>query len=322
MARSSIRPARLLGAALAALSVVGLAACGSSSGDQAAGGGSGVTLKAGVFSWTAAEIETDILADIAKAHPSLGVANITTTNVDPAPGWVGLQKGSLDFLTEVNLPNQQTFADKAKATTQLVSQTYGGATQGWFVPKYLVQSGGAAQGLTSVSQLADASWAKKVGGTLYDDDPGWVTTTENTARIKAFGLKLKHVTSSDAALVAQVERAYARKQPILFYFYHPHWLFQKLDLVQLKEPKPYTSTCFTSGGPSDCAIPTLSAWTAENKDLVTKAPKFAALLKKFQISLSDLEQLLAENNAKGSTPAQLASEWVKAHASEIDQWVG
>ncbi len=320
MDRLTVRPTRLLAAAAVA-ALLALVSTFAASGASAKAATAGVTLKAGVFSWTAAAIETDILADIAHAHPDLGVAKITTTNIDPAPGWIGLQRGNLDFLTEVNLPNQQSFANEAKATTKIVSETYGGATQGWFVPAYAVAPGGALHGLTSISQLSDSSWAAKVGGTLYDDDPGWVTTEENTDRIKAFGLKRKHVESSDAALVAQVTRAYEQKKPILFYFYHPHWLFTKFKLVQLSEPKPFTSKCFTAGGPDNCAIPTLSAWVAENDGLAKKAPKFAALLKKFKVSLNDLQTLLEQNEAKNLSPAKLAQKWVDANKAEINTWL-
>lgn len=315
------RPARtrVLAAITAVACLFTLTACGS--GSSASGSSTkGIQLKVGEFSWTAASIETQIIAAIAKAHPDLGVSSVKAVKVDPAPGWVGLKRGDLDVLPEVNLPNQQTFADQAKSTTTLLSETYGGATQGWFVPKYLVATGGAAEGLTSISQLSQKKWADKVGGTLYDADPGWVTTTENAARIKAFDLKLKHQTSSEAALIAQLKRAYERKQPILLYFYHPHWLFTKYDLVQLKEPKPYTSTCFIKGGPSDCAIPTLAAWIAARKDLATRAPKFYAALKNVSIPLADIESLLAKSE-NGTSASTLAQQWVSAHKSEVDQWV-
>ncbi len=316
MLRSTSRPARW-GAALAATTMLTLAACGSSSSDSASA--DGVELTVGQFSWTAAAVETEILAAIAEEHPDLGVSSVKTVKVDPAAGWVGLQRGDIDVLPEVNLPNQQTFADKAAKTTELVSETYGGATQGWFVPKYLVEPGGAAEGLTSIDQLNE--YKDKVGGTLYDADPGWVTSQQNTDRIKAFGLDIQHKTSSEAAVIAQLKRAYDRKEPILFYFYRPSWIFSAYDLVQLDEPKPYKDDCFTDGGPSDCAIPTLAAWTAANKDVAEKAPKFAAALKNVKIPLEDIEALLAESEDKGTKPDALAKQWLADHQAEVDQWV-
>ncbi|MDQ8045907.1 MAG: glycine betaine ABC transporter substrate-binding protein [Solirubrobacteraceae bacterium] len=307
--------------ALTATLALGVAGCGSSDTDSAKGSAStgGIELKVGQFSWTAAAVETNILADIAKAHPDLGVKSVKVTPVDPAPGWVGLGRGDLDLLTEVNLPNQQDFADKAKATTSLVSETYGGATQGWFVPRYAVEGAGApAAGLTSIDQLNQ--YKSVFDGTLYDSDPGWVTSQQNKKRIKAYGLDYKQSNSSEAALIAQVGRAFAKKQPILFYFYHPHWLFKKYDVVQLKEPNPYNpATSFKTDDKS--AIPTLAAWIAVNNDLKTKAPEFYAALSKVKIPLADIEGLLEQVDAKKQQPADVAQQWVDAHKTEIDQWV-
>ncbi|MDO9356334.1 MAG: glycine betaine ABC transporter substrate-binding protein, partial [Solirubrobacteraceae bacterium] len=201
-------------AAIFATLATGIAACGSDSDsgtDSAkAGASGGIELKVGQFSWTAAAVQTEILTQIAKDHPDLGVKSVEATPVDPAPGWVGLQRGDLDLLTEVNLPNQQDFADKAKADVNLVSETYGGATQAWFVPRYAVEGANApAAGLKSIDQLNQ--FKDVFDGTLYDSDPGWVTSQQNKKRIKAYGLDLKQSNSSEAALIAQVERAFAKK---------------------------------------------------------------------------------------------------------------
>lgn len=306
---------------MSALAVLSVAGCTSEAPDKAAGSGSGdgIEIKAGQFSWTAAQLQTEILGQLAAQHPDLGVSKVTPVSVDPATGWVGIQRGDLDVLTEVNLPNQQTFADKAKAEVNLVSETYGGATQGWFVPKYLVDGAGApAAGLKSIDQLND--YADKVGGTLYDADPGWVTTQQNTKRIEGYGLNLKHKTSSEAALIAQLKRTYDNQEPILLYFYHPHWLFQAYDLVQLEEPNPYQEGCFT-GDDNRCAIPTLAAWIGARKDLEERAPKFYAALGKIKIPLTDIESMLDEVDQQKKEPADVAKQWLSDHQTEVDTWL-
>ena len=279
----------------------------------------GIEIKAGQFSWTAAEVETEILGRLAAAHPELGVSKVTPVRIDPAAGWLGLQRGDLDLLTEVNLPNQQAFADKAKDEVNLVSQTYDGAAQGWFVPKYLVDGPTApAAGLTRIDQLND--YADKVGGALYDADPGWVTTQQNTKRLAAYGLTIQHKPSSEAALIAQLDRQYKRQEPILLYFYHPHWVFQDYDLVQLEEPNPYKDGCFT-GADDKCAIPTLAAWIGARKDLETRAPKFYAALAKIEIPLTDIEAMLNQVDQEKKAPADVAQAWIDEHKTEIDTWV-
>ncbi|MDO9395413.1 MAG: glycine betaine ABC transporter substrate-binding protein, partial [Herbiconiux sp.] len=204
------------------------------------------------------------------------------------------------------------------ADTALVSETYGGATQGWFVPKYATEPGQPLEGLKSITQIND--YADKLDGKLYDADAGWVTSQQNKKRIAAYGLNVKQSNSSEAALIAQVGRAFGKKEPILFYFYHPHWLFQKYDVVQLEEPDAFdAATSFKTNDKS--AIPTLAAWIAARQDLETRAPKFYAALKNVKIPLADIEGLLQQVDSEKKKPADVAQAWVTEHKTEIDQWV-
>lgn len=324
MTRTLVRPRSRFGAlAVTLLLATGASACGSSdsgsSGQTGAAGKTteGVTVKAAQFSWTAAGLTTAIVSEIAKRKPDLGVKQIDTTQLDPAAAWAGAQRGDVDLLTEVALPNQQTFADKAKAQVDVVSQTYGDASQGWFVPKYAVQPGGALEGLTAVTQLNQ--YSKQLGGQFYDADPGYVTTEQNTKRLKGYKIDLKHVVAGEAAEQAQLKRAYARKQPIVLYLYHPHAVFAQFDMVQLTEPTPYAEGCLTTGNGA-CAMPAYSAHVATSKKLATDAPKFASMLKQLKISLTDMEAMQKQVDIDKKDVATVAKTWVDGKTSEIDSW--
>ena len=101
--------------ALAALLAAALAGCSSEEAGSGggSGGGDGITVQTAEFSWTAAGLTNGILGEIAADHPDLGVASLATTQLDPAAAWAGAQRGDIDLLTEVALPNQQELADKA-----------------------------------------------------------------------------------------------------------------------------------------------------------------------------------------------------------------
>ncbi|MDO8212049.1 glycine betaine ABC transporter substrate-binding protein [Conexibacter sp. CPCC 206217] len=326
------RWARLVAVIAAALLCLGLAACGDSDDDGASTGAAtaaagasttaaateGVDLKAGQFSWTAAAVQTEILAAIAAEHPELGVKSIESVRLDPAAGWVGLQRGDVDLLTEVNLPNQQAFADRARDEAVLAARVYDGAVQAWFVPRYAVEPGGPLEGLRSIDQLND--YKGEVNETLYDGDAGWITTQQNAKRLKAYDLDLRHAKSSEAALIAQVRRSYDKREPILFFFYRPHWLFQQFDVVQLDEPNPYRAGCF-EGGADKCAIPAQQSWIAARSDLAERAPRFAAALRNVQIPLEEIESLLDQVDARRADPAVVARQWVDEHRAEVDAWV-
>ena len=314
-------PRRPVLAAVALTLSLLVGACGDDEDAAPAGGGSeAVDIKIGQFSWTAAAVQTEILAAIAENHPELGVAGVESVPLDPAAGWVGIGRGDVDVLPEVNLPNQQPFADKAGDDVELAAKVYDGAVQAWFVPRYAVEGDGAPlAGLTSVDQLDD--FKEQLGDTLYDGDAGWITTQQNEKRLKAYELDYKHAKSSEAALIAQVKRSFAQEEPVLFFFYRPHWLFKQFDVVQLEEPKPYADGCF-EGGNDQCAIPAQEAWIAARADLADRAPKFAALLQNVQIPLEEIETLLDEVDSKKRDPAEVAPEWVEANQTTVDSWIG
>ena len=319
------------GVALSALLTVGMAltACsgggssfsgGTSSGSGGSSGsaGSGLSVKAVEFPWSAAKITNVILTEVATQHPDLGVSGIETTTLGPAPAWAGGQRGDLDLFSEVALPNQQELADKAKDKVTLVHQTYGDAQQGWFVPTYATQPGQPLAGLTSVTQLND--YAAPLNNKLVDADPSFITTQQNAKRLQGYGLTLEQVASSEAAQLAELRRAYQAKEPILVYLYHPHWVFAEFEMTQLQEPNPYTPDCFTTGNGA-CAMPAYAAWTAASTKVQQDAPKFYAMLQKFEIPVPDMEAMLKSVDVDKKDATVVAKDWLAANPQLVQQWL-
>ena len=305
--------------ALALATLLAATVTGCTSEEAGSGGGSGVTVQAAQFSWTAAGLTNSILSEIAADHPDLGVASLATTQLDPAAAWTGAQRGDIDLLTEVALPNQQQLADQAADRVQIVSETYGDASQGWFVPAYAVAPGGPLEGLTSVTQLND--YADQLGGKFYDADPGYITTEQNAKRLQGYGVTLEHVVSSEAAELAQLANSYSREEPIVLYLYHPHAVFAQYDMVQLEEPTPYSDGCLTTGDGA-CAMPSYSANIAASTELREQAPAFVDLLTDLRISVEEMEAMQKQVDVDGEEVATVARQWVDGHADQIDQWIG
>src|SRR5215218_1477834 len=316
----TIVPARMSAVALTALLTAGVAGCSSQEAEAGgSGGGDGITVQAAEFSWTAAGLTNGILSEIAADNPDLGVASLATTQLDPAAAWAGAQRGDIDLLTEVALPNQQQLADQAADQVQIVSETYGDASQGWFVPAYAVAPGGPLEGLTSVTQLND--YADELGGKFYDADPGYITTEQNAKRLQGYGVTLEHVVSSEAAELAQLANSYSREEPIVLYLYHPHAVFAQYDMVQLEEPTPYSDGCLTTGDGA-CAMPSYSANIAASTELREQAPAFVDLLTDLRISVEEMEAMQKQVDVDGEEVATVARQWVDGHADQIDQWIG
>jgi len=209
-------------------------------------------------------------------------------------------------------------ADKAKAQVSLVHQTYGDAQQGWFVPTYATQPGQPLAGLTSVTQLND--YAAPLNNKLVDADPSFITTQQNAKRLQGYGLTLEQVASSESAQLAELRRAYQAKEPILVYLYHPHWVFAEFEMTQLTEPNPYTPDCFTTGNGA-CAMPSYAAWTAASTKVQQDAPKFYAMLQKFEIAVPDMEGMLKSVDVDKKDATAVAKEWLGANQDKVQQWV-
>ena len=319
MLRTSIRP-RASAVTLAALLAATATGCSAEEGAESAGSaGDGITVQAAQFSWTAAGLTNSILSEIASDRPELGVSTLQTTQLDPAAAWAGAQRGDIDLLTEVALPNQQELADGASDRVEIVSETYGDAAQGWFVPAYAVEPGGPLEGLTSVTQLND--YADQLGNRFYDADPGYITTEQNAKRLAGYGITLEHVVSSEAAELAQLENSYSREEPIVLYLYHPHAVFAQYDMVQLEEPTPYSEGCLTTGDGA-CAMPSYSANIAASKELQEDAPDFVALLENLRISVEEMEEMQKAVDVDGEDVSTVARQWVDDHSDEIDEWIG
>lgn len=284
-------------------------------------GDSGTTVRFGVFNWDAARVTTEVIIEVTERYPELGVDNVELReNLDTSIGWVALGQGQVDALTEVALPNQEPLYEENKENTELLSTTYDEAKQGWWVPNYVVESGGAAEGLDSVTELED--YTDVFEGELYDGPRGWITTNWNDARLEGYGLagSYEHVTASEAAYLAALDDAYNSEEPILLYLWQPHWAFAEYDLTLLEEPTPYKEGCL-DGGDGACAMPFQQANIAAHSDLKEKAPEFYAFLEQFKFDVAELQELLADRFVREEPFKQIAKSWVDAHQDEVESWV-
>ena len=285
----------------------------------ASAGADGPTVRLAQFPWSAAKLTNAILGEVVSAHPELGVGRLKTIQVGPATAWAGAQRGDVDALTEVAMPNQSELAAKAEDRIELVHPTYSGAEQGWYVPSYAVEPGQPLAGLTGVTQLND--YADALGNRLVDSDPSFLTTEYNAKRLAGYRLDLEQVTSSEAAQIAELRRAYERRQPILVYLYRPHYIFEELALTKLTEPTPAREDCYTTGDGA-CAMPAYSAWTAASPELARTSPGFAAMLRRFELPLPDVEQMLQRVDVDNEDVEVVARDYVAAHPDRVRQWVG
>lgn len=111
--------------------------------------------------------------------------------------------------------------------------------------------------------------------------------------------------------MAEVSSAYSRQEPVLFYFYSPHAIFQQFDLSQVELPA-YSDECYADPAAIDCAYPKDELLKIFNANLQEKDPDVHAFLSNMNYGSDAQIEMLTMLN-EGMTVEEAAQAWVDAH---------
>ncbi len=191
---------------------------------------------------------------------------------------------------------------------------------GWFVPKYVVDANPALATWEGYKDAAADFAAAETGdnGRFLGADPSWVQYDEQI--IKNLDLPFQVVwTGSEDALLAEVSSAYSRQEPVLFYFYSPHAIFQQFDLVQVELP-PYSDACYADEAAVDCAYPQdqlMKIFSAGLKDKDAAVHTFLSNMNYGSDAQIEMLAMLSD----GKTVEEAAQAWVDAHEDVWKSWL-
>jgi glycine betaine/proline transport system substrate-binding protein len=225
---------------------------------------------------------------------------------------------------------------------QAVGHPFLDATEGWYVPAYLVKGDPArhiaasAPDLASVSQLSEPKYValfrdpeQPNKGRFLNCPSGWTCEGVNTAKLHAYGLEGAYVDfrpGTGTALDAAITSAYLQGQPVLFYYFSPSPIVGRLKLIKLEEP-PYTPGCYkdltSTDGKHDhgCAAPPADVAYGVSTPFARSAPELTAVLAKASFPLDILNANLVEMaDAKRDASAQ-ALAFLKARPDVWRRWV-
>ncbi|MGH8352203.1 MAG: ABC transporter substrate-binding protein [Pseudomonas sp.] len=216
-----------------------------------------------------------------------------------------------------------------------VGEPVKGATEGWWVPDYLVQGEGApAAGLKSVSDLPrykalfrDPEERDK--GRFYNCPTGWTCEGVNTQKLKAYGLQDSYVnfrTGAGPALDAAISSAIRQRQPILFYYWSPTPLMGRYKLVQLEEPafdQKAWETLIDPANPNPVGTRSLPAKISigVSRDFHERAPALVELFERVEIPLPLFNRILAEMAEQHRAVAPMRADFFREQRAVWSQWV-
>jgi glycine betaine/proline transport system substrate-binding protein len=190
---------------------------------------------------------------------------------------------------------------------------------GWWIPTYLVEERpelARYQGLEGNEDLVD--------GKFLAGDPTFVSYDEEI--IKSLGLDLEVVYSgSEEALIQALDEAFKRKEPLLTYFYRPHWVHRKYDLTEVQLPA-YDEECEKAarerdGAGYDCDYANDVLFKALWLGLEDKAPAAFRFLKKFNYTTDDQQEIAFQVDSEGVPMRQAAEEWIKDNPDVWRAWL-
>ena len=280
--------------------------------------------------------------DSAAFHAAVATAIVERgygCKVERVPGAIaplvnGLARGDVDIVMEIWMANPVEAWSKAAEAGRVtpLGTTFPDATEGWYVPRYLVEGPDArAPDLKAVTDLkrykalfTDPEEPSK--GRFYNCVAGWVCEGINTRKLAAYGLENDFTNTrggSGEATVAVIEAALKRKRPVLFYYWSPSWLVGAYNLVKLEEPafdKAVWDELKASDRPSRAtAYPVSKVVVGANAEFPSQAPQLAEFFRKYGMSSAATSQMLAQARDKGIAPEQQALVFLK---SQPDTWKG
>ena len=175
------------------------------------------------------------------------------------------------------------------------------------VPTYTAEAG--VKSFADIAKIADGLDDK-----IYGIEPGndGNRLIQDIIDKKAFGLgDFELVESSEQGMLAQVARAVAAKEPIVFLAWEPHPMNVKFDLAYLEGGDDYFGP--NSGG--------ATVHTNVRAGYAGECPNVGRLLSNLSFTLPMESEVMGAILDEGKEPTEAAAEWLKANPSVLDGWL-
>ncbi|WMJ02352.1 ABC transporter substrate-binding protein [Pseudomonas chlororaphis subsp. aurantiaca] len=290
------------------------------------------------LNWESGSLITDILRTIVEKGYGLPTDTLpgTTITLETA-----LANNDIQVIGEEWAGRSPVWVKaEAEGKVAALGDTVKGATEGWWVPEYVVKGDPAkgikplAPGLRSVTDLKrykdvfkDPESPGK--GRFLNSPIGWTSEVVNKQKLKAYGLTDSYVnfrSGSGAALDAEITSSIRRGQPVLFYYWSPTPLLGRFKLIQLEEP-PFDAEAWKTLTDADHPNPRPTRSLASKLSIGVSTPfqkqypQIAEFFSKVDLPIDALNKALAEMSEKHTPPREAARAFLKAHPQVWRAWL-
>ncbi|MFI9806958.1 ABC transporter permease/substrate binding protein [Streptomyces sp. NPDC052301] len=291
-----------VGVVVLALIAGGTGVLGSSSGTSVASGtdvGKGKEIRIGYIPWDEGVASTFLWKEILEERGF----KVTTTQYAAGPLYTGLATGQLDFETDSWLPTTHAeYWKKYGKQLDDLGSWFGPTSLELTVPSYV-------KDVNSLADLKDH--ASEFGGRIVGIEPsaGEMGLLKSEV-LQRYGLQGTYdvVDGSTPAMLAELERAYAKRQPVVVTLWSPHWAYSDYDLKKLEDPQ-------NAWGKGD------GVHTLARKGFTAANPEVGRWLKGFSMTERQLTGLESRIQRAGKGKEQDAVRaWLRDHPGLVDTW--
>lgn len=272
------------------------AACSSetSTTEEGTAGESQKTITFGVTPWTSTVPPTKIAGLILE---DMGY-EVEETEADAGSVYMGLSRGDLDVFMDAWVPMHQNYLDKFEDKIESTSVSYPEADTGWVVPAYM----------KDINTLEDLKGREgEFSNEFYGIEKGAGASIESDEIIKAYEFDFTQVNSSEGGMLAQAQRMMEQEEPVVFYGWRPHTMFNKFDLKVLTNEKGFFETS--------------SVEVITNSELKENAPEAYEFLSNWNITIDEVEKMIVKIE-EGEDPVAVAQEWIDNNPEKVAEMKG
>ncbi|HSH02666.1 MAG TPA: ABC transporter substrate-binding protein [Anaerolineae bacterium] len=283
------------------------------------------TIKLAENPWTASALNVQVAKIIIEQE--LGYP-VEIVSIDENPQWAALSSGELHASLEVwpsgHADNVAQYIDN-QGTVEHGGNLGPVGKIGWYTPAYMLESHpelATWEGFTSdtaATLYATAETGDK--GQFLTGPPSWTQYDQDI--MNNLGINFEVVQSgSEEAIVSALDSAVSRQDPLLFYFWTPHSIHAKYDLVEVALPD-YSEDCYAKidAGGVDCDYPADVLFKIFSSDLSEVAPDVHQFLRQFSYPTEEQIKLIAAVELDGKTVEETAQEWVNNNEATWRSWL-
>ncbi|MEU4127365.1 ABC transporter permease/substrate binding protein [Streptomyces virginiae] len=284
------------GAVVLALVAGGLSTFGGSGGEDGPEGadniGKGRTVSIGYIPWDEGIASTYLWKELLERRGF----KVDTRQLEAGALYTGLAGGGLDFQTDAWLPvTHAQYWEKYGDKLEDLGSWYGPTSIELAVPSYM-------KDVRSLADLKGKSGQFK--GRIIGIEPsaGAMALLKDKV-MKEYGLEGEYqvVDGSTPGMLAELKRAYDKKEPVVTVLWSPHWAYSSYELTKLEDPKAVW-------GKGD-GIHTLA-----REGFAADEPEVAAWLRSFKLTEEQLTGLEAKIQQTGKGKEQQAVRaWLQDH---------